>query len=98
MKDNGLTDRFPSAAAHGIHSMTLEDIKYYFKPDATETNNVPTVNYDLSENATLVLPHAKLYGYDTSFKTISMRHLDQVLRDMDKKDWYLANYNTLSTG
>ena len=95
MKANGLTARFPGAVAHGIHSITLEDIRYYFKANATETNNVPTLNYDLSENATPVLPHAKLYGYDTSFQTISMRHLDQVLRDMDKKDWYLTNYNTL---
>ena len=95
MKEHGLTGRFPGAVAHGIHSITLEDIRYYFKPNATEENNVPTLNYDLSDMATPVLPHAKLYGYDTSFKTIGMRHLDQVLRNMDKKDWYLTNYNTL---
>lgn len=95
MKENGLTRRFPGAVAHGIHSITLEDIRYYFKASATEQNNVPTLNFNLSEKATPVLPHAKLYGYDTSFKTVSMRHLDQVLRDMDKKDWYLTNYNTL---
>ena len=95
MKENGLTGRFPGAVAHGIHSITLEDIRYYFKADATEENNVPTLNYNLSEKAAPILPHAKLYGYDTSFKTVAMRHLDQVLRDMDKKDWYLTNYNTL---
>jgi len=90
----GLTKRFPGAVAHGIHSITLEDIRHYFKHDATEENHVPTLNYDLRSNKT-VLPHAKLYGYDTTFSTVSMRIMDQVLRDMDKKDWYLTNYNTL---
>jgi len=94
MEANGLTKRFPGAVAHGIHSITLEDIRHYFKSNATEENNVPTLNYDLKDPST-VLPHAKLYGYDTSFFTIGMRQLDQVMRDMDKKDWYLTNYNTL---
>ena len=94
MTQNGLSPRFPGAVAHGIHSITLEDIRYYFKPNATEKNNVPTLNYDLEDKLT-VLKNAKLYGYDTSFRTVGMHHLDQVLRDMDKKNWYLTNYSTL---
>ena len=28
--------------AHTIHSLALEDIRYYFKSDATEDNGIPT--------------------------------------------------------
>ena len=94
MEANGLSKRFPGAVARGIYSITLEDIRYYFKPSATEENFIPTLNYDLADPQTVV-PHAKLYGYDTSFFTPGMRQLDQVLRDMDKREWYLTNYNTL---
>lgn len=92
MKENDLTKRFPKAVAHGIHSITLEDIRYYFKKNTTEKNNVSTVNYDLKDKQ-LVLQQAKMYGYD--IYTMGMRHLDQILRDMDKKNWYLANYSPL---
>ena len=140
MKANGLSDQFPVVVASGIHPIALEDIRYYFKPNAMEENNVATLNYGLlglmsikpnameennvatlnygllglmsikpnamEENnvATLnygllglmsILLDAKLYGYDASSQTIRIRHLDQVLKDMDRKNWYLTNYNTL---
>ena len=28
--------------AHSIHSLTLEDIRYFFEEDATEENGIPT--------------------------------------------------------
>jgi len=94
MKKHHLSGRFPGAVAHGIHSITLEDIRYYFDSKATESNGVPTLNYNLKDRNT-VLPNAQLYGFDTSFKTAGLRYVDQVLMNMDRKDFYLTGYNTL---
>ena len=33
-------------AGHGIHSITVRDIRYYFDPDFPEENDLPTVNPD----------------------------------------------------
>ena len=36
MKANGLTDRFPGVVAHAVHSLTLQDIRFYFEPLASD--------------------------------------------------------------
>ena len=94
MEKHGLSERFPAAVAHGIHSITLEDIQHYFKPDATEDNRVPTLNFDATSNQPL-LRNAPLYGYDKSFDTTGMRRADQILTHMDNKMWDIKHYNTL---
>ena len=33
--------------AHMMHSITVEDIRYFFDPDFPVNNSVPTVNMDL---------------------------------------------------
>ena len=30
--------------AHGLHDLTLADLRHYFNPNANKTNNIPTVN------------------------------------------------------
>ena len=94
MEKHGLSKRFPAAVAHGIHSITLEDIQHYFKPDATEDNRVPTLNYDVTSKEPL-LRNAPLYGYDKSFDTVGMRRADQILTHMDNKMWDVKYYNAL---
>ena len=91
----GLDDYFGTAVAHRVHGLTLEDLRYYFKEDAPVENNIPTVSFDLSPNAKRVLPHAPLIGYDTTFKTIAMRHADGILSNMNNKDWQIKNYSAL---
>ncbi len=66
------------AVAHGVHSMTLEDVRYYFRSDASAQNGIPSLNYDLSDDLHPVLRNAPASGYDTSFSTIAMQHVDQV--------------------
>merc|ERR1712243_260033 len=34
---------FWEGASHGIHSLSLEEIRYFFKADAPEKNKIPTV-------------------------------------------------------
>ena len=94
MNKHGLSERFPAAVAHGIHSITSEDIQHYFKPDAAEDNRVPTLNYDATSKQPL-LRNAPLYGYDKSFNTIDMRRADQILTHMDNKLWDLKHHKTL---
>ena len=40
MTTNGLTSRFPGVVAHALHSLTLQDIQYYFEPDASSNTKV----------------------------------------------------------
>ena len=45
LSEAGITETFAPNVAHTIHSLTLEDIRYFFKEDATEDNGIPTGNY-----------------------------------------------------
>jgi len=95
MVDAGLDKQFGHAVAHRIHSLTLEDLRYYFKRDAPTDNGIPTVNFDLTPNVSRVLLNAPLSGYDTSFKTMAMRHTDEVLSKMSHKNWGIKYYSVL---
>merc|ERR1712032_332793 len=49
MARNGLnSSSFWHGAAHGLHSLHLEEIRHFFEPDATENNKIPVVNKNLS--------------------------------------------------
>ncbi len=39
---------FFKAVAHGVHSVTVEDLRHYFYADASPDNGIPTVNDHLS--------------------------------------------------
>ena len=94
MKKHGLSEKFPAAVAHGIHSIALENIQHYFKPDATEDNRVPPLNYDATSKQSL-LRNPPLYCYHKSFNTTGMQRADKILTNMDKKIWYLKHCSTL---
>jgi len=91
LSEVGIDRYFGGMVAHTLHSLTLEDIRHYYKKDVTVDNGIPTVNYDLSPNVTRVLANAPLSGYDLRFKTMAMKHTDQVLSKMDTKDWGLRH-------
>ena len=38
----GVSQMYSPMIAHSIHSLTLEDIRYFFEEDATEENGIPT--------------------------------------------------------
>jgi len=48
LSEVGIDRYFGGMVAHTLHSLTLEDIRHYFKKDATADNEIPTVNYDLT--------------------------------------------------
>merc|ERR1719495_209521 len=41
-----LSATYPKRIAHGIHSLTLADLRYYFNPNANETNNINNYNHN----------------------------------------------------
>jgi len=91
----GIDPYFGDMIAHNMHSLTVEDIRYYFKKDADVDNGIPTVNFDLTPNVTRVLSNAPLSGYDLSFTSIALRHTDQVLSKMDAENWGITGYSVL---
>ena len=77
--DAGLDrDVLVHAAGHGIHSLTVRDVRYYFDPTAfpEDTNRIPTVNPDFDDGGDAVFRSAPL-GVDAH--TPGMRVLDQVM-------------------
>jgi len=97
LSEVGIDRYFGGMVAHTLHSLTLEDIRHYYKQDVTVDNGIPTVNYDLSPNVTRVLANAPLSGYDLRFTTMAMRHTDQVLSKMDTKDWGIRHDNIVES-
>ena len=59
----GGADKFFQTVMHGVHSLTLEDLRHYFEPDAPVDNGIPTVNTDLS-SPDEILPNAPSVGGD----------------------------------
>jgi len=94
MSNAGITTGFAPVVAHAIHSLTLEDIRHYFKSDATEKNGIPTVNFDLEADQR-VLPNAPLAGYDEDFSTMGLKSFDWVMRNMNRTGWGSRNTNVL---
>ena len=56
-------DDFALAAAHGSHSLYLEDIRHFFKADAPEQNGIPVLNFNFGARDT-IWPHSPLVGFD----------------------------------
>ena len=68
INDAGMeASEYPMAVAHGIHSLNLESVRHFFKPDATENNMIPTASTNLS-SVNPILDHVSLAGYDDTLK------------------------------
>jgi hypothetical protein len=94
LKDGGVSDRFAGVVAHGIHSMSLDQLQK-FEPSATENNIIPTVNMDLGSNLP-ILPNVRdMPATKKSFQTDGMRAVDQVLSHMDNKNYDIKEYSAL---
>merc|ERR1719187_1214773 len=73
MEQNGYNiSSFWHGAAHGIHSIHLEEIRHFFEPSAPIRNRIPVVNDDLSSEQTILFD-APLAGYDEDFETMSLK-------------------------
>ena len=67
---------FYKGAAHGIHALSLEEIRYFFKADAPEENQIPTLNTNTDSRSRL-LYNAPLWGYSNDkFQTWALKILE----------------------
>ena len=70
----GIHPSFPGVVAHGVHSLTLPDINYYF-PNNKTTVRMPVVNPDLiSRQPILYTPP----DFQHEFEGPALRIVDQV--------------------
>jgi len=84
---------FYKGVSHGLHSLSLEEIRYFFKADAPEDNLIPTVNTDFrAENP--VLYSAPLWGYNDRFSSWALKIMDFFMLN-DKPYFYETMSNTL---
>merc|ERR1719430_2518877 len=94
MARNGLNfSSFWHGAAHGLHSLHLEEIRYFFEPNATETNKIPVVNKNLSSQQTILFD-APLAGYDENFNTMAIKVMAFFMLN-DRPDFFEQGLNTL---
>jgi len=92
--DHGMNySSFYKGVSHGLHSLSLEEIRYFFKADAPEDNLIPTVNTDFrAENP--VLYSAPLWGYNERFSSWALKIMDFFMLN-DKPYFYETMSNTL---
>ena len=87
MAKNGLNfSSFWHGAAHGLHSLSLEEIRHYFEPDAPEENKIPVVNTNLSAEQTILF-NAPLRGYDKDLQTMALKVMAYFMLH-DKPDFF----------
>lgn len=80
-------ENFPFGTAHRIHSLTVQDLRYYFDRTASALNGIPTINANLLAE-TLVLANAP--DVPSKFVSPSMRHLDALLTHMTNAHYAVA--------
>merc|ERR1712198_569027 len=92
--NNGMNyTSFYEGAAHGIHSLSLEEIRHFFKADAPKQNRIPTVNIDFrSEN--VIHFNAPIWGYENRFDTWALKIMDWFMLN-DQPYLYQNRANTL---
>lgn len=81
--NSALPADFAAVVAHATHSLSRQDIDFYF-PSEREDINLPVVNPDLlSETEVLSKP----FEFEHDFKTPALRVVDQVLSHMNFPDY-----------
>ena len=94
MANNGLNfSSFWHGAAHGIHSIYLEEIREFFEPEAPLKNKIPVVNEDLSTEQ-IILFDSPLAGYDEDFSTMALKVMAYFMLH-DRPDFGTHGMNTL---
>merc|ERR1711915_1015032 len=92
MTENGLNvTGFAQDTVHGIHSLSLEEIRHYFEPNATEENKIPVVNLNLLSDEPIKF-HAPMVGYNKAFKTMAMKLMSYVMKN-ERPDFSVQGLN-----
>lgn len=93
-EDHGLNyTTFSLGAAHGLHSISLEEIRHFFQAEAPETNKIPVINTDFRSEQSLLF-NAPLWGYSDRFSSWSLKIMDFFMLN-DKPYFLEQGVNTL---
>ena len=79
---------FAGVVAHATHSLTRQDIQFYF-PSDKENINLPVVNPDLLSKTEVLLQPLE---FTHAFKSPGLRAIDQVLSHMDSSNYGLRDH------
>jgi len=86
MMAENVFENFSMAVTHGTHSISLQDIRYFFEKDAPVLNSIHTVNRDLkADDEDIVTDNAPDIPGD--FNSLAMHTFDVALTHMDDKDY-----------
>merc|ERR1712106_106712 len=94
LKFKKISNQFPMYVAHGSHSLTLNDIQAFFKPNANEKNGISIVNFNLTDDD-ILLQNAPLIVSDKRFSSSALFALDHVLSHMEDNEYGIKNGNAL---
>jgi hypothetical protein len=81
---------YPVNVAHSLHSLTVENIQYFFNEQFPIDNSIPTVNFDLTGRS--VLPYAP--SRPSAFKFPGGAAFDFILSNNDQPDKFGAKGET----
>ena len=81
--NSALPADFASVVAHATHSLSRQDVDFYF-PTEREDINLPVVNPDLLSEIEVL---SKPFEFEHAFKTPALRVVDQVLSHMNFPDY-----------
>uniref|UniRef100_A0A914WJG2 Uncharacterized protein n=1 Tax=Plectus sambesii TaxID=2011161 RepID=A0A914WJG2_9BILA len=85
-----------SMVGHGIHSLTVRDLRRFFDPLATEINFIPTINRDLAADYPLLQHAPDLKSPDEEmFVTDAMKAIDLSLSHMGDLNWDIKHFSPL---
>lgn len=88
-----LTEDTGRVFGHGLHSMTVNDLRFYFDEKASEKNGIPTVNFNLSGPA--LLENAQYIQLAHNYFTPAYAALDHILSNIDDPKYGVKNANAL---
>jgi len=91
--NNNVSAEYGWFAAHGSHSITLNEIQFFFEPAATFENGITMVNFNLSGD--ILLPNAPWIDVDNRFTSPAMFALNHVLSNMEDNNYDIKNGNAL---
>ena len=80
---------YADSVSHSIHSITVEDIQFFFEPDFPIENTIPTVNVDFLEGEDPVIGSAPA-GH-SAFRFPGLATFDFILSNNDKPESFLVN-------
>ena len=93
MENTGIdVSTFNASVAHGIHSITIEQLNLFFKGNVSEYNDIPTTNFNLKSPKKVLSSSSKMSS-DSNILTSNMRMLDFILRNNDdtRASYFIMN-------